>query len=182
MSDQNQRPLILIGFRATGKTTVGRLLAARLGWDFVDVDEHIEANFGGSIADIFAAEGESGFRKRESQSLRSLCGQNSRVIATGGGAILSQENRSLLRSTGFVVWLTADPQTIWNRLQSDPITAARRPNLTASGGLDEVRVLLAIREPLYRQTADFLANADDPSPESIAAAILRAWTGQSTYP
>jgi shikimate kinase len=182
MSDQNQGSLILIGFRATGKTSVGRLLAAQLGWNFVDVDEYIEMSFGGSIAGIFAAEGESGFRKRESQALITLCGQDRHVIATGGGAILSQENRLLLRSTGFVVWLTAEPQTIWTRLQGDPTTASRRPNLTALGGLDEVRALLAIREPLYRETADFVANADNPSPESITAAILTAWTGQSTSP
>jgi shikimate kinase len=182
MSRQSIQPLILIGHRATGKTTVGRLLAAQLGWIFADVDEYIESTFGGSIAEIFAAEGEAGFRNRESIALSALCGQNRRVIATGGGAILRSENRSLLRSAGFVAWLTAGPETIWARLQSDPTTAARRPNLTSVGGLEEVRALLAAREALYRETADFVANADVPSPEAVAADILNAWTGQLTPP
>lgn len=170
-------PLFLIGYRATGKTTVGRVLAARLGWTFTDVDEYIETVFGGSIAEIFAAEGETGFRDRESTALQALCRRDQCVVATGGGAILRPENRSLLRSAGFVAWLTANPETIWTRLQNDPTTAARRPNLTTSGGLEEVRALLTAREPLYRETADFVADADVPSPEAVAAAILTAWTG-----
>jgi shikimate kinase len=177
MSKPSPRPLVLIGYRATGKTTVGRLLAARLGWDFADVDEYIESVFGGSIADIFAAEGEQGFRNRESTALSALCSRDRCVIATGGGAILRPENRSLLRSAGFVTWLTANPETIWARIQLDPTTAARRPNLTSAGGLEEVRSLLAAREPLYRETADFVANANVPSPEDIVAAILTQWTG-----
>jgi shikimate kinase len=177
MSKHSFRPLILIGHRATGKSTVGRLLAARLGWPFADVDEHIESAFGGSIADIFATEGEQGFRNRESTALKELCGCNRCVIATGGGAILRAENRSLLRSAGFVAWLTARPETLWARLQLDPTTAARRPNLTSGGGQEEVQTLLAAREPLYRETADFVANANVPSPEDIASAILTQWTG-----
>ena len=182
MSQPSPGPLILIGYRATGKTTVGRLLASRLRWAFADIDEHIESTFGGSIAQIFAAEGEAGFRNRESSALGALCTQNQCVIATGGGAILRPENRALLRSAGFVVWLTANPETIWSRLQGDPTTLARRPNLTAAGGLEEVRVLLRAREPLYRETADFIANADVPSPVDVANAILNAWTGQHTHP
>jgi len=176
MSEPSERPLILIGFRATGKTTVGRLLAARLGWEFTDIDDYIESVFGGSIADIFTSEGEPGFRSRESLALQAHCSRQRCVIATGGGAILKHENRSLLRSAGFVAWLTAGPETIWTRLQGDPSTEARRPNLTAAGGLEEVRELLTIREPLYRETADFVANANVPSPDTVAADILNAWT------
>ena len=169
------KPFILIGYRATGKTTVGRLLAARLGWEFVDLDDHIEAGFGGSIAEIFAAEGEAGFREREGEALRALGGRERCVIATGGGAILRAENRAHLRATGVVVWLTAGHETIWSRLQADPTTATRRPNLTAGGGLQEVRAVLDVREPLYRETAEIVVNADHPSPEAVAAAILNAW-------
>ncbi len=178
MSTPSERPLILIGHRATGKTTVGRLLAARLGWQFADVDEHIEAAFGGSIAQIFAIEGEAGFRLREATALEALCGRERHVIATGGGAILRAENRMRLRSSGYVAWLTAPPETIWARIQDDPTTAARRPNLTASGGLEEVRTLLAARELLYREAAHFIVDADVPSPEAVAAAIFAAWAGQ----
>ena len=169
--------LILIGYRGSGKTTVGRLLAGRLGWDFADADDHIEAAAGKSITDIFASEGEAGFRDREASALGELCQKPRLVIATGGGAVLRPANRELLRASGFVVWLRVPPETAWVRLQTDPTTAARRPNLTAAGGIDEVRALLAAREPLYRETADLVVDADAPSPEAVAAAILSAWTG-----
>jgi shikimate kinase len=180
MAEPGDKPLILIGYRATGKTTVGRILATRLGWDFTDVDDCIESAFGGSIADIFKSEGETGFRNREASALQALRSRNRCVISTGGGAILRLENRTLLHSLGFVAWLTSGPNTIWARLQSDPTTTARRPNLTFTGGVEEVRELMKIREPLYRETADFEVNSDDISPEAVATAILSAWAGQNT--
>jgi shikimate kinase len=172
--------LILVGYRGTGKTTVGRLLAGQLGWSFADSDDAIEAAAGKSVADIFAAEGEAGFRDREAAALRELCGRGRYVVATGGGAVLRPANRELLRAGGFVAWLTASPETIRARLEGDPTTAARRPNLTPAGGIEEVRALLAAREPLYREVADFVADADAPSPEAVAAAILKAWSGCHT--
>ena len=174
--------LILIGYRGTGKSTVGRLVAGRLGWDFVDCDERIEAVAGRSIAAIFAAEGEAGFRDRESAVLRELASRERIVLATGGGAVLRPANRALLRDAGFVVWLTAQPETIWNRLQGDASTTSRRPNLTAAGGINEVRELLAAREPFYREVAHFIADADVPSPEVVATAILTAWPGSTISP
>jgi shikimate kinase len=182
MAEPSVQSLILIGYRATGKTTVGRILAARLGWVFTDVDDCIESVFGGSIAEIFTREGETGFRNREASALKALSGQNRCIIATGGGAILRIENRTMIRSLGFVVWLESGPETIWARMQGDPTTAARRPNLTSSGGVEEVREVLKVREPLYRETADFVVNSDDISPEGVATDILTAWTGQHTYP
>src|SRR5262245_52270763 len=136
--------IILIGYRGTGKTTVGRLLAERLGWEFADADDHIEASAGRSIAAIFATEGEgeAAFRDYEAAAIRELCQCERIVIATGGGAVLRPDNRELLRSAGFVAWLTATPETIWERLRGDPTTAARRPNLTPAGGIDEVRALV----------------------------------------
>jgi shikimate kinase len=172
--------IILVGYRCTGKTTVGRLLADRLGWTFADADERVEAVAGKSIAEIFASEGEQSFRDRESAALAELCARPRCVIATGGGAVLREHNRQLLKSGGFVAWLTASPEAIWSRLQVDPTTAARRPNLTATGGLDEVRALVAAREPLYRETTDFNVASDALSPEAVADAILAAWNGGST--
>ena len=172
--------IILVGYRGTGKTTVGRLLAARLGRAFHDADDLVEATAGKSIADIFASEGEVGFRDRESTALAELCARSGCVIATGGGAILRESNRRLLRDRGYVAWLTAAPETVWQRLVTDPLTAARRPNLTASGGIDEVRALLAAREALYRAAADFAVASDTVSPEAVADAILTAWNGGST--
>ena len=167
--------LFLIGSRGTGKSTVGRVLAARLGWGFVDADERIEADAGRTIADIFATEGEAGFRDRESATLAELARLSQHVVATGGGVVLRPGNREQLRAAGFVAWLTASPEAAWERIQADATTAARRPNLTARGGLDEVAALIADREPLYREAADFIAPTDGRSPEAVADAILTAW-------
>jgi len=169
--------IFLVGYRGTGKSTVGRVLADQLGWGFADCDDVIESKAGKSIAEIFTGEGEAGFRDRESAVLHELASRNRVVIATGGGAVQRVANRNLLRGSGFVAWLTASPETIWGRLQSDPATRARRPNLTPAGGLEEVRALLAAREPLYRAIAHFTVDADLPSPEAAAAAILTAWRG-----
>jgi shikimate kinase len=172
--------IILIGYRCTGKTTVGRLLAKRLGWSFADADDLVEARAGKSIAEIFATEGEGRFRDREAAAIAELCAGPTCVIATGGGAVMREATQLLLRASGFVVWLTAAPETVWARLVTDPTTSARRPNLTATGGEQEVRALIAAREPIYRETADFAVASDALSPEAVADAILVAWNGGST--
>jgi shikimate kinase len=166
--------LFLIGYRGTGKSTVGPLLAAALGWEYLDADDRIEAAAGKTIADIFATEGEAGFRDRESAVLAELCREERRVIATGGGVVLRPFNRELLRAAGYVAWLTAPPETVWERMQADPTTAARRPNLTI-GGFDEVANLMAARESLYRRTAHGTFPTEGRSPQAVAAAILAAW-------
>lgn len=171
--------IFLIGYRGSGKTTVGRALAARLGWDFVDADERIESAAGMSIKDIFRTAGEPAFRDLESSTLAHLAALTRTVVATGGGAVLRDQNRTLLRA-GFVVWLTASPETLTARIETDPTTATRRPNLTAAGGVDEVRALLAVRTPYYSQVADFVADAEHLSPDAAADAILAAWNGGST--
>ena len=166
--------LFLIGYRGTGKSTVGPMLAAALGWQFLDADEHVERLARKTIAEIFAEEGEAGFRDLESAALAELCQGDGRVIATGGGVVLREFNRELLSTAGYVAWLTAPPDTVWQRMRSDPTTAARRPNLT-TGGLDEVANLMAARESLYRRTAHGTFPTDGRSPEAVADAILAAW-------
>lgn len=175
MANSSRSLIFLIGYRGTGKTTVGRALAERLGWEFRDADAELEAGAEMTIAEIFVAEGEPGFRDRESRTLAELSAGANRVIATGGGVILRPQNREILRASGFVAWLTASPEVLWERINADTTTAARRPNLTASGGLDEVVRLLAIREPLYREVADGVVPTEGKSPEAVAADILQAW-------
>lgn len=170
--------LFLIGYRGSGKTTVGRVVADRLGWDFLDADSVLEARYGQTIREIFAAEGEAGFRDKEAALLADLCGRTNTVIATGGGIVLREENRERLKKYGFVVWLTADPATLLARIQADPTTAGRRPAL-AGGGLAEVEQLLAVREPLYRACADVVVSAGALSPERAADAILAACNPRS---
>ncbi len=174
----NQQRLFLIGYRGTGKSTVGLHLAALLGWDFLDADAVLEQSAGKSIAEIFAAEGEPAFRDRESAVLAELAAREHLVLATGGGVVLRPENRSLLKC-GYVAWLTAPPEALWQRILADATTAARRPALT-TGGLAEVEQLLAVREPLYREVADGVFPTEGRSPDEVAAAILAEYRRHRT--
>ncbi len=167
--------LYLIGPRGSGKSTVGPLLAARLGWKFTDADEALEASAGRSIADIFAAEGEAGFREREADLLGDLARQDRHVIACGGGVVLKSANRQLLRTTGHCVWLTGDTKTLCRRLDCDPATASRRPALTELPVQAEVERLVREREPFYREVAHLTVATDGRSPADIVSAILSAW-------
>jgi shikimate kinase len=174
--------IFLIGYRGAGKTTVGRLLAARLGWPFLDADDMLEARAGMSVAAIFAAEGEASFREREAANLRELSKLERNVIATGGGIVLRADNRRLLRASGHCVWLTGRPATLYQRLQGDPTTRDRRPALTELPGPAEVERLLGEREPLYREVAHSVVATEDQSPEAVVSAILSAWASSSTSP
>ena len=112
--------IFLIGYRGCGKSTVGRELAARLGWTFLDADSVLEAVADKSITTIFATEGETAFRDLESTVLRDLATKPKHVIATGGGVVLRAENRERLMASGFVAWLDATPELVWPRIQTDP--------------------------------------------------------------
>ncbi|MHB1426235.1 MAG: shikimate kinase [Gemmataceae bacterium] len=164
--------LFLVGARGSGKSTVARLLAHELGWDWLDADAELEARYGQSIRAIFAAEGEAGFRDKESAVLAELCRLRRNIIATGGGVVLRESNRALLRASGRVVWLTADVETLWRRLQGDDSTVERRPALTI-GGRAEVEEIIRLREPLYRQCADLIVDTTGRVPKEIAAEIVR---------
>jgi shikimate kinase len=171
--------IYLIGARGSGKTTVGRLLAARLGWSFVDMDDVIEAAAGKSIAEIFANEGETGFRNREASGLQEISSHPDHVIATGGGIVLRPQSRSRLCATGYCVWLTAPPQTLWDRIRLDVATPVRRPALTDLSPEEEIRHVLAEREPLYLSIAQLSVPTDCQSPESVVSAILAACSTSS---
>ncbi|MCI0379082.1 MAG: shikimate kinase [Gemmataceae bacterium] len=157
--------IFLIGYRGTGKTTVARLLAEKLGWQWCDADALLEQRHGKTIRQIFAEEGESGFRDKEAALFEELSQLEDHVIATGGGIVLRPENRELLRR-GKVIWLTADAGTIWTRLLQDATTAERRPNLT-QGGLPEIEEMLHTRTPLYAACADVTVDVSNRSPEDI---------------
>ncbi len=166
--------IFLIGPRASGKTTVARLLAELLDWAWVDADAVLEQRAGRTIREIFAAEGEPAFRDLESVVLAEVCGQTRAVVATGGGVVLRPENRARLRAAGRCVWLTADPATLWRRLQADATTADRRPDLSV-GGLNEVEELLRQREPLYRDCAGLAVDTARHAPHEIACMIRDWW-------
>ena len=165
--------LVLIGYRATGKTTVARLLAQQLGWSSIDADVEIERRAGKSIARMFAEDGEPVFCDLEAAVIADLCGQDRLVLAAGGGAPMRQESRAAMRQGGKVVWLKAEPATIHARMSGDATTATRRPNLTEKNPWDEIVHLLAKREPIYRQTAHLEVDTEGKSPQQVAAEILQ---------
>ena len=143
--------IVLIGYRGCGKTTIGRRLADRLWWPFVDTDDLVVKKAGKSIADIFEQHGEKAFRDVEAEAVKEVARLQEHVIALGGGAVLRKENVDVLRKAEHkLVYLKCDPQELHKRIQADPNSARYRPNLTAVGGLEEITTLLAEREPLYR--------------------------------
>jgi shikimate kinase len=150
--------LTLIGYRASGKSTVGRLAAARLGWPFVDADQVVEHALGQPIRAFWAEHGEAAFRDAESAALeRILAGERCLVLATGGGAVLRPENRALLRARGgTVAYLQAPAEALQARLRH---SAGHRPSLTGAPVADEVPALLAARDPLYREIAVAVVDA-----------------------
>jgi shikimate kinase len=162
--------LILIGARGSGKSTIGRILAQRLGCSYFDSDDEIEARAGKSIAEIFAAEGETGFRDRETQVVAELAAQDRAVIAVGGGAVVRHENRQAIAGAR-VVWLTATPATLWRRIEADAATASRRPRLSPDGGITELIATLDARREVYRRCAHLVVDTEGKTPAEIADAI-----------
>lgn len=177
MNPHDSSPLIfLVGYRGSGKSTVGPRLARELRWEFIDADDRIEAGAGRSITAIFASEGEAGFRERESAVLRELAERSRQVIATGGGMVERPANREALRRSGWCVWLRGDPTTLWERVRDDPASGVRRPALTGHTGLREVEEMVQAREPLYGATAHYVVETAGKSPDEVVSVILAAWT------
>jgi shikimate kinase len=168
------RNVILIGYRGCGKTSVGRLLARHLQYTFVDTDDRIVAAAGRPISEIFARDGEGAFRKLEAEVVRGLARGTGQVISVGGGAVLLADNRDALRAAGPCVWLTAAPEVLHARLQTDARTAASRPPLTDREALEEIRHLLAERAPLYAALADHVIETTGMSVQQAVAAVAAA--------
>ena len=166
--------LILIGYRATGKTTLAKLLGERLQIDAVDTDPLIEQKVGRSIAEIFAEQGEPAFRDYESQLIAELLGGVPCVVATGGGLPMRPANRELLRQAGRVVWLKASPETIHRRMTGDPASEQMRPQLTNLPPLAEISHVLNQRNEIYHETADLEVETDEVSLTELVDSIA-AW-------
>jgi shikimate kinase len=166
-----RRDLIaLIGPRGSGKTTVARLLAETLGWQWVDADDVLERRNGRSVRAIFAEQGEAAFREHEAVVLRELCALRQHVVATGGGVILREDNRALLQASARVVWLSADVETLCRRLEGDATGGERRPALLG-GGRAEVEEVCRVREPLYRAAAHHAVTTAGRTPAEVTAEI-----------
>ncbi len=169
--------IFLTGYRATGKSTVAILIAEALAKKAIDADVYLEQKAGMTIAEIFAEEGEQGFRDRETEVVKELARRENMVIALGGGAILRKENCEALQGRGITVWLTASAEVIYERMNIDPLTGQRRPALTSAGGLQEIQQLLAQRAPLYFAVADFKVDTQQLSPKDVAAEVVSRIVG-----
>jgi shikimate kinase len=166
--------IALIGYRGSGKSTIGKRLANQLWMDFVDTDALIVARAGKTIREIFAAGGEPAFRDLESAVIADVMAKDNQIIALGGGAILRPENLQRIKSAARVIYLQADAATLHARITADPATAHARPHLTLAGGtLEEVQTLLATRDPLYRAAATATLEVTRLTPEDAATHITR---------
>jgi shikimate kinase len=152
-----------------GKTTIGKLLAAHTGKAFIDSDAVIVEKTGAGIELIFEIEGEAGFRKRESQIIDELTRQQNIILATGGGAVLVEDNRKCLSSRGFVIYLQASAEQLMRRTVRD----SKRPLLQTEDRLGRIRDLLQQREPVYEKLADLIINTDNQNAKQVVSRICR---------
>lgn len=168
----NLMNIILIGYRCSGKSTIGSLLAERLNRPFFDTDRAIEERTGRSVQDLIAMAGWASFRKAERRTIQGLAGMNDLVIATGGGVVLDPQNVSDLRANGWVVWLKADAAAIRCRMQQDPDETLCRPPLAGADPCTEIDRVLGSRTPLYESACDCALDTTSMSPLAIAGEIL----------
>lgn len=150
-----------------GKSSIGKQLASKIKKQFVDSDTEIENRTGAKIELIFEIEGESGFRKRETQIIREVTSLKNIVLATGGGAVLVEENRKNLKQYGIVVYLKASPELLMKRTEKD----RNRPLLQTGNRMQIIKELLEFRGPLYEETADFIINTEENSIKQIVRQI-----------
>lgn len=160
--------IVLTGFMGSGKSSVGRLVAAKLGFQFVDTDAIIVSRTGREIAEIFATDGEERFREIETAAIESLTTLNRCAISTGGGAILRAENRALLQDMGFVVWLTASEDVLFERVSRN----SRRPLLQTANPRETLTQLLAGRRALYEAAAQFTLDTSAMTHAEAADAVI----------
>ncbi len=165
--------IFLVGPMGAGKTTIGKLLAKTLGVEFLDSDKEIEKRTGASIPVIFEYEGEAGFRRREAETLAELATLRPIVLATGGGSVILPENQTVLRTSGFVVYLQCDVGKQLERTQWD----ANRPLLKTENPRARLEELFLAREPIYRAIADLIVDTGEYSSRSSVRHILKAIHG-----
>ena len=172
--------IYLIGPMGSGKTTIGQRVAKRLKMEFIDCDRNLEKQTGASVNLIFDVEGESGFRTRESKMLKVLTSRNNVLVATGGGTVLREENRELLKRTGLVVYLQTSVNQQLHRLRLD----RTRPLLQEGNRRQKLTRLAAARNPVYEELADLVFTSKNRGPEITARhlteAILSYWEPSST--
>jgi shikimate kinase len=164
--------IILIGYRCSGKTSVGKRLARELAWGFVDTDVWLVGKAGRSVANIVEEDGWKGFRRMERDAIQAVCGRDNAVIATGGGAVLDPANVAAMQKSGRVVWLKVSPQIAMQRMSRDENTDGLRPSLTPRGLYDEIVDVLKERTPLYATAMDIAVDTDHKAIDEIVDEIM----------
>ncbi|MEJ5347803.1 MAG: shikimate kinase [Desulfosoma sp.] len=173
--------IALIGFRASGKSTVGPLVAEFLGWTFVDMDEELSRSFGSSIAEWVERFGWERFRDEEAQLLEKLSRRVAIVVATGGGIVEKEINSQRLQNEFFTVWLRCDLVTLQERLATDKKSSTQRPSLTGRHILQETAEILQKRNPWYAASAHLTLHTDTAAPKDLASEIIRVYKALADF-
>jgi shikimate kinase len=166
--------IVLIGYRCTGKTAVGKILARELGRDFLDTDRLLEEETGSSIPGLVFTKGWDHFRKMEKLAIEKLTAKDNLVIATGGGVVMGKENIDNLKGNGWIVWLKANPGVIKDRMKKEQRSGKIWPSLTGSDPVDEINHVLNVRTSLYQEAADLMVDTSTHSPLEVADLIIKA--------
>jgi len=169
----NTTNIVLIGYRCSGKTSVGKHLAQELGRRFFDTDAWIEKKARCSIEALVSRHGWDCFRSIEKELIKELSGGLNLVIATGGGVVMDEENIRNIKRTGYIIWLTAKAEVLKERMWRDHRSGKSRPSLTGSDPLEEITKVLSARVPYYEKASDLVVDTTSSSPSQVAALILR---------
>ena len=170
------KPIIIVGMMGAGKTTVGRRLAKRLDLSFIDSDIELEQRCGAPVPLIFELEGEAGFRRREAALIDELASRQSIVLSTGGGVVINQSNREVIRERGFVIYLRAQLQDIWVRMRHDK----RRPLLQTADPRKRLGELLEARRALYEEVAHYTIDTGKRPAEAIVDQLYNLIQSQAS--
>jgi shikimate kinase len=167
--------IVLIGYRCSGKTSVGKIVASRLGMSFYDTDDLIIERTGRSIDDIVTTDGWDKFREIEKAVIMDASQFKNAVIATGGGVVMSWENVANLKKNGYVIWLSGNPEILAKRMEKDNAEGRSRPSLTGMGSLEELEKVLEIRVPKYFEAADVVIMTDKLTVEETARQAMEGF-------
>ena len=172
-SGPNRMNIVLIGYRCSGKTAVGRILADELGMNYADTDLLIEGDAGESIEAIIKTKSWDHFRNLESDIIERVSERDNQVIATGGGVVIIQENVKALKKNGWVVWLDARPEVLKERMEKEQQSGNIRPSLTGADPLAEIEAVMNARRPMYQEAGDFMVETTRLSEPEAAALIMK---------
>ena len=178
MQEGSSLKIVLIGYRASGKSTLGQMLSERLAMPYLDIDRGIEEEIGNkTLSEYFVEVGDRAFRLHEARVVTSMCARDHSIIAFGAGSLKFPTSRKAARDNALVVYLQVPIPDLWRRFQSDPLTASTRPNLSG-GGIAEIEEMMAEREPIYLECADLIVDATRP-PTDLADEVIDAFKAKA---